>query len=69
MQRPQKITFGEMRDRGVLPMRTHGLITLGCLILSRVSYIQRAAGAEPTSGPIFTGISRACSRGAMDGTR
>ena len=43
-----------------------GRITLGCPILSRVSFAPLVAGVAPTSGRIFTGIRRACLRGAID---
>ena len=77
MQRPQKPAFGEMREsgvRGVLvfaqitdaattspPAQIPGRMKSGYPIWSGVSSAPLAAGAERTSGRMFTGISRALS--------
>ena len=69
MQKPQKITFGEMRESGVRGVlvycsdyRCSHYVTAsadpwpgtsGCPTLSRVSSAQHATGAERTSERIF----------------
>jgi hypothetical protein len=72
--RPQKITFGEMRDSGVRGLliycsdyrcshsiavaRINGLITSGCLIWKRGSSVRVAARGALMSGRTSTGTSR-----------
>jgi hypothetical protein len=62
MQRPQKITFGGMREfgvRGVLiycSAATNGLMIGGWPILSRISSARLAASVALISGQIFTGM-------------
>jgi hypothetical protein len=49
--RPQKITFAEMRSSGVR-------MTFGCLISNQDLFVRPAASAVPTCGPTSIGISR-----------
>jgi hypothetical protein len=82
MPRPQKITFGEMRESGVRGVLiycsdyhcSHYITAsvdpwphhIRLSDLSRVWSVRHAAGAEPTSGRIFTGTSLACSPKVFD---